>query len=148
MIRQQMKATLLTNQRLAQYSQKIFQKKLCLNKTWSHVGAWMEDWLESSWGIFSGVCLNTSGFFSSDASLWSARLPKMDLMSWAAAVRGFHLQSLFSLVARGEEKNHCTLYQEANNSMRKHSWKHNFTVLTKTSRSITIKLGKQASDLE
>lgn len=39
--------------------------------------------------------------------------------------------------------NHCTLYREANNSIRKHSWKHNFTALTKTSGSITITLGRQ-----
>lgn len=37
-------------------------EKLSLNKIWAHVWATTEDWLESSWGIFSGVCLNTSGF--------------------------------------------------------------------------------------
>lgn len=107
------------------------------------------DWL--SWGIFSGVCLNPGG----GASLWSAGLPKMDLMSGAAAVSrlgGFHLQSLFALVARGRGGRTggggwkkiigCSIGKQTT-ALRKHSWKHNFAALTKTSRSITIKLGRQ-----
>lgn len=61
-IRQQIKPALLSNQTLAQYSRKMFQKSSVWIKYERTCEPQTEDWLESSWGIFSGVCLNTSGF--------------------------------------------------------------------------------------